>query len=245
MDLFDRQWATYRSIVEHDLMEHRAVAEATGAAIDRWLAARPAQAEAPRMVDLGCGDLALLAPTIRRLPLASYTGLDLSAAVLPLAQRALEGAPYPCHWLEADLLSWAEARVRAVQEQAQAESTAATDILHSSFAIHHLEDSAKQAFLRAARQRIAPGGLFLWVDVFREPGEARQAYVQRYRRRVESDWLVLSAEQQEQVISHFSSFDHPADRAAIQTAAEAEGWKWHWAWQGAHRAEALAVLTPA
>mgnify|MGYP003337045395 CR=1 FL=1 len=28
MDFFDRQWRSYRAIVDHDLMEHRAVAEA-------------------------------------------------------------------------------------------------------------------------------------------------------------------------------------------------------------------------
>jgi trans-aconitate methyltransferase len=67
MDLFEKQWASYRAVVEHDLMEHQAVADATAAA--------------PQLVDLGCGDLALLAPLLRRLPLGSYTGLDLTPAV--------------------------------------------------------------------------------------------------------------------------------------------------------------------
>jgi hypothetical protein len=47
------------------------------------------------------------------------------------------------------------------------------------------------------------------------------------------------------VIDHLSSFDIPAERVAIEAAAQAAGWHWHWAWQGQHRAEALAVLTPA
>ena len=66
------RWSSYRAIVEHDLMEHRAVASATAAAIDNWLAARPADAGAPHLVDLGCGDLALLAPLLQRLPLATW-----------------------------------------------------------------------------------------------------------------------------------------------------------------------------
>jgi SAM-dependent methyltransferase len=234
MDFFDRQWSSYRAIVEHDLMEHRAVAAATAAALEHWLAARGGDAPAAAMVDLGCGDLALLTPLLRRLPLGSYTGLDLAAVVLPLARAALGAVPYPTHWLEGDLLAWAE--------ESAAEST---DILHSAFAIHHLDDGGKARFLQAARRRISPDGLFLWVDVFREPGESRTAYIARYVERIRAGWQPLRPEQQEHVISHLSSFDIPADRSAIQANAEQAGWRLQWAWRGQHQAEALAVLTPA
>lgn len=232
MDFFERQWGSYRAIVERDLMEHQAVATATATAIDTWLAARPADAGRPHLVDLGCGDLALLAPLLQRLPLASYTGLDLTAAVLPLAQRALAEVPYPSTWIEGDLLSWSQADGPAV------------DVIHSAFAIHHLSDAEKATFLQATRRRIAPGGLFIWVDVFREPGEALAPYRQRYCQRMDG-WKVLSPEQRVQVIQHVSQFDQPADREAIAAAARDAGWHWQWAWQGSHRAEALAVLTPA
>jgi hypothetical protein len=41
MDFFDRQWATYRAVVDNDLMEHRALTATTSRAIDAWLVARP------------------------------------------------------------------------------------------------------------------------------------------------------------------------------------------------------------
>ena len=242
MDFFDRQWSSYRAIVEHNLMEHRQVAEATAAAIEGWLAARPEDAPAPTMVDLGCGDLAQLAPLLRRLPLGSYTGLDLAEVVLPLAERALGPVPYPTTWQHGDLLAWAQGRLQPGPGPHR--SAAGCDIIHSAFAIHHLDDQHKQEFLQAARARINPGGLLLWVDIFREPGEDRSEYVQRYRQRIARDWQVLSAEQQTHVVDHLSSFDLPADRDRITGTAEAAGWRWQWAWQGAHRAEALAVLTP-
>jgi predicted TPR repeat methyltransferase len=236
MDFFQRQWSSYRAIVEHDLMEHRSVADATAQAIEGWLAARAPEAPAPVMVDLGCGDLALLGPLLRSLPLASYTGLDLAGVVLPLAQQALGPVAYPTHWVEGDLLAWA----------AGADGNEApVDILHSAFAIHHLDHAQKAAFLAAARQRISPNGIFVWTDVFREPGESRDAYIERYMRRIRTGWQVLTAEQQEHVINHLSSFDIPADRAEIQATAEAAGWQWCWAWDGAHSAEATAVLKPA
>jgi 2-polyprenyl-3-methyl-5-hydroxy-6-metoxy-1,4-benzoquinol methylase len=234
MDLFEQQWSSYRTIVDHNLMEHREVAAATAAALEGWLAQRPADAPAPRMVDLGCGDLALLPPLLRQLPLRSYTGLDLAAVVLPLAERALGPVPYSTDWQEGDLLAWAT--------EAPPESV---DIVHSAFAIHHLSDDQKATFLRAARQSLSPNGVVLWADIFRRPGESLATYRARYTHRVEKQWQPLKAEQQRHVIDHLSRFDIPADRTAIEAAAVAAGWRWRWAWNGTHQAEAVAVLTPA
>lgn len=242
MDLFETQWSSYRAVVAHDLMEHRALTAATTGALDGWLARRPSSAGAAALVDLGCGDLALLAPLLRRLPLGSYTGLDLTPAVLPLARAALGPVPYPTHWQQGDLLAWAT----ATGTTASAGSAAApVAILHSAFALHHLSDGQQATFLAAARRRIAADGLLLWADVFREPGESLDAYHQRYSARIRQDWDALTPEQQEQVITHLCSFDRPAERGTIEAVAEAAGWHWEWLWQGQHRAEALAVLTPA
>jgi SAM-dependent methyltransferase len=189
------------------------------------------------MVDLGCGDLALLAPLLRRLPLRAYTGLDLTAQVLPLAQQALGEVPYPCAWIEGDLRRWAS--------ETAGDGDEPIDILHSAFAIHHLSDSEKQTLLESLRSRIAPGGLFIWVDVFRDAGESRDAYVQRYLQRIAMGWPQLSPAQREHVSQHLATYDNPAERSAIEATAKAAGWHWRWAWSGAHRAEAMAVLTPA
>jgi cyclopropane fatty-acyl-phospholipid synthase-like methyltransferase len=239
MDFFERQWSSYRAVVEHDLMEHRAAAAAAATTLHAWLAQRPAAATAPALIDLGCGDLARMAPLLRELPLSRYTGLDLAAVVLPLAQQALGPVGYATHWREGDLLGWAEAQDGADPALDQ------PDILHSAFAIHHLSEAQKCSFLEGARRRIQPGGLFIWVDVFREPDESRDAYIARYCQRISSSWPQLNAKQQEHVIAHLSQFDLPADRASIQQSAEAAGWRWEWAWQGQHRAEAMAVLAPA
>jgi len=238
MDLFERQWSSYRAIVDHNLMEHREVAAATAAVLEDWLMQRPEDAPPPRMVDLGCGDLALLAPLLRRLPLASYTGLDLAPPVLQLARKSLGPVSYPTQWLEGDLLAW------AIGDQAVPAEAQSVDILHSAYAIHHLSDNQKATFLAAVRQRLSPGGLFVWGDVFREPGESQQVHAERYIKRVETNWHPLTPDQRRHVSDHLSRFDIPADRAAIQSVAEATGWSWRWAWNGTHRSEAVAVLTP-
>lgn len=240
MDLFDKQWASYRQVVDHNLMEHREVAQASAAVLEAWLAARGSSAPPPRMVDLGCGDLAGMAAVLRRLPLGAYLGLDLCAAVLPLARQALGPVPYPTSWQEGDLQAWATGGTPP-----ETQGSDPIDILYSAFALHHLNDEAKAAFLLAMRARLDPQGVFLWADVFREPGESRQAYVERYVARIRRLWDPLSADQQDHLIEHLSGFDRPADRDIIRDAAEASGWHWRWAWNGSHHAEALAVLTPA
>jgi trans-aconitate methyltransferase len=75
-------------VVSADLMEHQAVPNANAAAVMGWWAQQPAGSPLPSLADLGCGDLAQLAPLLQPLPLGSYTGLDLTPEVLPLAQAA-------------------------------------------------------------------------------------------------------------------------------------------------------------
>lgn len=117
-------------------MEHAALASATAAALDGWLAERPPGAATPRMVDLGCGDLALLSPLLRRLPLGSYTGLDLAAVIPPLAERALGPVPYPTRWQEVDLLTWASASA----------ASPPVEILHSAIAIQSPQRCPESGF---------------------------------------------------------------------------------------------------
>lgn len=113
-------------MVSADLMEHRALTKATGEALDGWWAQRPAGSPLPTLADLGWGDLALLAPLLQRLPLRSYTEVDLTPEVLPLAQAALSPVPHPTRWQQDDLLAWIQADGPKMH------------LTHSAFAIHYL-----------------------------------------------------------------------------------------------------------
>jgi len=182
MDLFDRQWATYRTVVDHDLMEHRQLTGPIQAAIQAWLDDRYEGAGLPRMVDLGCGDLGVLAPLLRNLPLGSYAGLDLGAEVLPKAEATLGPVAFPCQWTMQKLMDWAAADP----------GPEPVHLLHSSFALHHLCDPDKLRFLQLAHRQLSPDGMFLWTDVFRESGEAREDYLERYVERIHATWTPLT-----------------------------------------------------
>lgn len=113
------------------------------------------------------------------------------------------------------------------------------------FGLHHLDDPDKQRFLERVGGRLAEGGLLLIRDVLREPGEDRQAYVQRYVRRIRRQWTSLEPALQDHVVDHLTSSDDPAERDVFTAMAEAAGWRTRWIWRGSHQAEALLALQPA
>ena len=232
VDLFERQWATYQILVEHNLMEHREITHAITSAIHEWLAQRDDQAQAIEMVDLGCGDLGQLAPLLRKLPLKKYVGLDLTKAVLPLAQNNLGSVPYSCVWEHGDLFKWA----CSIENNR-------VDLIHSSFALHHLNQDQKLLFLKGARKRIKANGLLVWADVFRPNQESRMEYLRRYCKRI-NQWPGLSQTQRDSISQHIQTYDLPANRDWLELQAQATGWSFRWAWTGQHNAEAVALLQP-
>lgn len=226
--LFERSWQSYHRVVEADLMEHAgllgALATHLEAFVTRW-------GPAPlRLADLACGDLTTLGPLLRSLPLAAFTGVDAAATALSLARARMAGWTVPCHWVKDDLLHWAEQR---------GERHAVISCL---FGLHHLADGDKQRFLEQVEGRLAEGGLLLIGDVFREPGEDRPAYLERYVRRIRTQWTGLETALQDHVIDHLTSSDFPAARDAFVAMAETAGWQASWIWNGGHRAEALLAL---
>lgn len=232
MDLFEQRWQTYRTVVDHDLMEHQAITEVCAAVLQEWFADNPDRQGHARLVDLGCGDLGQMAPVFGALPLAAYVGVDLTEPVLPLARTALGAVPFTSEFHHCDVQSFIAANREAV------------DLVHASFVLHHLDDDDKTEFLAALRQRVEPDGLFLWTDVFRIPGESRDDYLARYCSRIQTEWDAIGADARETIAAHIKEFDFPADRDHAARAAERAGWQLTWLWQGRYQAEAVALLRP-
>ena len=232
MDFFEQQWRTYREIVDHNWMEHRGITTAATEALRTWMVQHPERRGKALLLDLGCGDLALMGPVFGGLELGSYVGVDLTEQVLPLARLALGRSPFDISFHHADIGAFI-----ATQHD--------VDLVHASLVLHHLSDADKAVFLADVRRVIQPDGAFVWADVFREPNESRADYVARYASRIRRDWSAIDADAREAIVTHMSTFDFPADREAIVTTAQQAGWNWQWLWQGHHRAEAVALLTPA
>jgi predicted TPR repeat methyltransferase len=231
MDFFEQQWRIYREIVDHDWMEHRGITTAATEALRSWMEQHPERRGKALLLDLGCGDLALMGPVFGGLQLGSYVGVDLTEQVLPLAQVALGRSPFDIAFHHADVSTFI-----ATQHD--------VDLVHASLVLHHLSDEDKAVFLAGLRRAIQPNGAFVWADLFREPGESRADYLSRYAGRIRRDWSAIDEDTRAAIVTHASTFDFPADRSAIVDTARQAGWDWQWLWRGQHQAEAVALLTP-
>ncbi|TFJ86682.1 hypothetical protein NSK_001771 [Nannochloropsis salina CCMP1776] len=309
LQLFEHAWQAYRKLVDNDYMEHSALTTAIALILPTLLPS-PCPVTGKKeawMADLGCGDLGLLAPMLRPLPLAGFIGVDATAEVLPLAARRLNARaeslqarpPWPCEWVCADLLEWSEKRRdvmrgisggvgdaqgrvsfflskeedgrtghRHVEGKAEGRETVAEEdgctvrkdagggcsglplspvprylnVVSSLFALHHLSDSGKQRALTALRACVAPGGSMLVADIFRQDGEERELYLERYEAR-SREWTALTEEERELITEHVRSSDFPSERSAFERMAKEAGWAGvRWLWEASHAAEALVLL---
>ena len=233
LELFRRSWQSYRLVLEHDLMEHRSLTAALEpqlrAACQRWRQQRPDQPL--ELIDLGCGDLALLPEIYRNLPLARFLGLDASPPVLPLARQALEPAPFACEWLCDDLSRWL-----------LNPSSPQLAIVVSCFALHHLDQAGKQTALEGLRQRLRPGGVVLLADMVRHDGDSHDEHMRRNLGRVRRWGEVIGAEASQAIHDHVACCDHPADLGELMAQARAAGWHPTLLWSDNDRLEALLRL---
>jgi hypothetical protein len=87
LDMFQNSWSTYKSVITADHMEHKSLTEKISQVLYSWIESKKDLS----IADLGCGDLALLAPLYRTLPLKRFTAVDMSKPALELAQEAFYG----------------------------------------------------------------------------------------------------------------------------------------------------------
>ena len=229
LEMFQQSWQTYKSVVNADLMEHASLTKKISEVVHEWID-HTSNSDKPRtdlsVADLGCGDLALLAPLYSSLPLAAFHGVDMSLPALKLAQQAFQlesehgdfdsntRAP-STKWMNQDLLHWASGS--EVEDGADgnavslAESQQKFDIIICAFSVHHLNDQDKLRFLQALKSnRLKENGMILMADIFRIEEEDRDSYITRFGNHIEATWNSISKPDQAAVLKHVRENDYPA-----------------------------------
>lgn len=197
--LFRTAWSLYDALSEKNYMFHRE--------IYALIASLLSQRGSYRMLDLGCGNTRFLAPCLKAAPPARYEGVDLSQAALDEARSHLSG-------LENLTLSCQD-MLQALREQEKA----SLDILFSGFAVHHLDAEEKQQLFQAAAACLAPGGVFILVDIAREEGETRQQYLDTYLHTMRSHWTAIRPEDLDAACAHVAAYDFPETVADLTRMA--------------------------
>ena len=201
--VFSENWNIYKKVVQYNYMHHAEFANKT-AAVFRTLMVK----KSLRILDIGCGDASVLLPNIKRFSGISYTGYDLSSAALQLAAQHLEREKIPVALKEGDMRL-------LIQEEKNV-----FDVIHSSFAIHHLQDNEKRKLIAKCFERLTGGGKMIYVDVFRQAGISRDKYIEDYFSYIRNNWPLLTANEKQPIFEHVEKYDFPSNEMETISWAE-------------------------
>jgi SAM-dependent methyltransferase len=200
-------WSLYEAVIQNNYMRHRdleAALKAIGAA----------QAEELRIVDLGCGDAWLATHAFRELPVKSYFGVDLSEAAVERAKANLAG------WqASADVVCGNLAEFVANQANQIA------NFVLASNSLHHFDSDTKGAILRDCFRILSPGGIFCWIDPFRNEQESREVYLKRLTDVMLKDWIALPDVARQMAAQHVWDSDYPETEAAMNHLSRQAGFE--------------------
>ena len=223
VDVFLKSWQVYRDIITHNYMFHNEISSAVREAL---LMFKPGQKL--KVLDLGCGDGSMTLTLLPAERIDTYIGCDLSKPALDIAQRQIDALSISAKLLCDDMLKVAE-------EQPDQ----STDLVLSSYAIHHLNANNKQRLVDQVTRVLKPGGQFVLIDIFRKPTEDRAAYMRDYMDVLRKTWSILSPDAQELVVNHATEYDYPEQTTFYQMLCAKLGLgsgqrlakhTWHEAW---------------
>jgi len=221
IQIFRKAWGTYQKVISNNLMFHREISYA----IKQLFETSPGPL---RLLDLGCGDASHIARILKPGQLAEYCGCDLFPYALDDARTSLQPFGIPATLLCQDMID--------VMQTSPANHF---DIVYSSYALHHLPVSEKQAFFMECSRILRRNGCVIIVDVMREEGEARPDYLDGYNGTVSTQWTALTPDEREQVQEHIRNCDFPetpsdlkalARNAGLTSSRRLEKQTWHEAW---------------
>lgn len=203
-DIFTAHWNLYQKVVQENYMLHRDFRSLIRHHLFN-------EKDELKVLDLGCGDSSQILPLLLDLPIAQYTGYDLSEPALAIARNNLSV-------LDAEVVLQVGAMEALVST-----TSSNYDLIYSSYAIHHLQDEQKRNILHRISSLLNPGGKFIWIDVFRKEGQTRAEYLEGYLGMIASTWTALTPTECELIVDHIRHFDFPPDNALAITWIQEAG----------------------
>ncbi|MBX7246331.1 MAG: class I SAM-dependent methyltransferase [Candidatus Sumerlaeaceae bacterium] len=215
-------WDLYDRVLDHNYMFHDELYASLATALDARFVNRPFS-----ILDLGCGSARHLARTLVPHTITRYTGCDISDVALAHARRNLAPLDCPVELNQTDLL------------QGILQGDTRYDVIFSSYALHHLDTAAKAQFFQHARNRLAPGGILVLIDIAREEHQDLAAYLDAYCGWIQADWDALPQNGLDYIFDHIRNNDYPESPSALKAMAQSAGFtrsetlqsaRWHHLW---------------
>jgi ubiquinone/menaquinone biosynthesis C-methylase UbiE len=218
-------WEAYQKVIQHNYMEHLEVTQI----LHQYLASHNYHDFS--FLDLGCGDASFSTRLLSNFNLSSYTGIDLSSTALELAYQNLSLLNFDTILEQQEILNFL---LSSSQE---------FNVILSAFSIHHLSGIEKEKFFAQVKKCLKSDGVLLFVDVFREEGENRTKYIERYRKNIHQYWTQLTLDVKQSLIEHIESSDYPEWESTIRDWSEAAGFqKVELLYQGGHNTQKILAI---
>lgn len=202
--LFQQEWQIYQTALDHNYFCHREVAGRLRRIVTEEVV------QPFRFLDIACGDASPAVAALTGTRIASYHGIDLSAAALALARPALAQLECPVSLRHAEfveaLTTWEDP----------------VDIVWIGLSLHHLRSEGKLGVLRAVRNVLAEGGLFVMYDVTSPDGEERAGWLARWDAMLPT-WTAFTAEGWASLRAHVHAADFPETPSGWHTLGAEAG----------------------
>jgi ubiquinone/menaquinone biosynthesis C-methylase UbiE len=206
--LFEK-WLAYEKIVDNDYMNHAHFFEVATSAF------RQQFSDPLTVLDLGCGDAKPILRVLDELAIARYCGVDESASALARAKIALMPRDFSCELIAGDLLDTATTLSESF------------DLIVASYSFHHIAGcEQKERVLRECHRMLSNDGVLAVIDVFRQEGESREAYLQRWEDNARTNFAALSDAEKDTLIDHVRSSDYPESLSTYQTIGNRAGFRY-------------------
>jgi SAM-dependent methyltransferase len=206
--IFRDSWNVYQKLIAENYMMHREFGEALSAVLQQFR-----NAPSLDILDLGCGDARLMAGQLQSFDHFNYKGFDLSETALSYAKQntsLLKGKIYLVNGPMEELIDY---------------ETTLFDIIHSSFAIHHLSEEKKQALIMSCAEKLKEDGVLVIADVFRKDNQSRENYLEEYLHLVYNKWTALNETDREIIVNHITNYDFPSVLSEFEGYLNHNGFK--------------------
>lgn len=204
--LFANNWNVYQKIIFKNYMLHLEFGNASRETLELL-----DNEFGLTVLDMGCGDAHQMAQVLEGFKVNEYVGYDLAEPALKIAAENLGGKAAQVVLKQGKM------------EQLIKEEVQSFDLVYTSYALHHLQDDAKNKFLKDCYQRLKPNGRMIHIDVARKKGQSREAYIADYLKLIRDEWTLLNSEDFHLVEEHIHQCDFPASIDALQEWMVATG----------------------